>query len=54
MGDENKEMLSPLKFVTSLLEIERGGMDAVFQAGRAALRDFPRAKPKGNPREQRC
>ena len=25
-----------------------------FRAGRAALRNFPRAKPKGNPEEQPC
>ena len=32
-----------------------GGVDGVFpRAGRAALRDFPRAKPEGNPEEQPC
>ena len=32
---------------------KRGGMDGVFRGlAKAAPRDFPRAKPEGNPEEQ--
>ena len=33
---------------------KRGGKDRDFQADRTAPRDFPWAKPKGNPEEQPC
>ena len=41
------------KAVEWLNPSKSGGMDGFFPwAGRAAPRDFPRAKPKGNPEEQ--
>ena len=33
---------------------KRGGMDGGFQGLAGLLRDFPRAKPEGNPEEQPC
>ena len=41
-------------YILGVIRVKEGGRTGLPRAGRAVPRDFPRAKPEGNPEEQLC